>query len=210
MKINEVFKSVQGEGRFQGEPVVFVRTSGCTRKCSYCDTKYHTSSKEASPGRVAREIRSKAFGCKSVVFTGGEPLIYWSEIKQVINLLPGYSFHMETNGDLIDREKFNEMFYFLKYVGISPKEAKIAHRVYYARKQVYGRYKHTVDIKVVTDLKTLGKDMLKYASVVMPLTTYNRKQDQVIRQDVWNYCVTNNKFYSARLHVDIFGQTRGK
>ena len=49
MKINEIFESVQGEGRAQGKPVIFIRLSGCTRKCDFCDTTYHTKYTEMSP-----------------------------------------------------------------------------------------------------------------------------------------------------------------
>ena len=42
MRIAEIYKSVQGEGRLTGTPSVFVRTSGCNLRCHFCDTP-HTS-----------------------------------------------------------------------------------------------------------------------------------------------------------------------
>ena len=39
-KVNEIFYSIQGEGRHTGMPAVFLRLSGCSMNCSFCDTKY--------------------------------------------------------------------------------------------------------------------------------------------------------------------------
>ena len=64
------------------------------------------------------------------------------------------------------------------------------------------------DIKVVTDLKTTGMDMLKYATMLMPLTTGDIEKDAQIRKDVWGYCVENRIRYSPRLHVEIFGYNK--
>jgi hypothetical protein len=62
--------------------------------------------------------------------------------------------------------------------------------------------------KIVTDLKHVGTDKLVYATMVMPLTVYNDKVDRETRKKVWQYCIDNNLFYSARLHVDIWGKKR--
>ena len=40
MKVNEIFKSIEGEGLRTGLAAVFVRLHGCNLRCSYCDTMY--------------------------------------------------------------------------------------------------------------------------------------------------------------------------
>src|ERR1041385_7557750 len=40
LKIAELFYSLQGEGALVGVPSVFIRTSGCNLRCSWCDTPY--------------------------------------------------------------------------------------------------------------------------------------------------------------------------
>jgi 7-carboxy-7-deazaguanine synthase len=40
MRIAEIFRSLQGEGRLTGVESIFVRTAGCNLRCGYCDTPY--------------------------------------------------------------------------------------------------------------------------------------------------------------------------
>src|ERR1700722_10543374 len=76
MKIAEIFYSIQGEGMLAGIPSVFVRTSGCNLRCTWCDTPYTSW----QPEGVERDIESIAaeverYGASHVVVTGGEPMI---------------------------------------------------------------------------------------------------------------------------------------
>lgn len=40
MKINEMFPTLQGEGRWTGWPATFIRLQGCPVGCPWCDTKH--------------------------------------------------------------------------------------------------------------------------------------------------------------------------
>ncbi len=40
MRVAEIFRSIQGEGRLTGAESIFVRTSGCNLRCRWCDTPY--------------------------------------------------------------------------------------------------------------------------------------------------------------------------
>ena len=72
--IHEIYKSVQGESTFAGLPCVFVRTTGCGQRCSWCDTPHAFAEGEPmAPEAVLDRVR--AFGCPLVEFTGGEPLL---------------------------------------------------------------------------------------------------------------------------------------
>ena len=76
VQIAEVYSSLQGEGRLAGTPSVFVRTSGCNLRCSWCDTPF-TSWKPTGRNRsvddLVTEILNYSLG--HVVITGGEPLL---------------------------------------------------------------------------------------------------------------------------------------
>jgi 7-carboxy-7-deazaguanine synthase len=76
MKIAEIFHSIQGEGMLVGTPSVFVRTSGCNLRCTWCDTPY-TSWQPEGEERGIESIAEAVdrYGASHVVVTGGEPMI---------------------------------------------------------------------------------------------------------------------------------------
>lgn len=76
MLISEIFHSIQGEGVLAGVPSVFVRTSGCNLRCTWCDTPYASWDPEGvsmSVGEIVARVVSH--GSRHVVLTGGEPMI---------------------------------------------------------------------------------------------------------------------------------------
>jgi len=76
MKIAEIFHSVQGEGILIGTPSVFVRTSGCNLRCTWCDTPYTSWQPEGEERSIAEIVQQVArYGSSHVVITGGEPMI---------------------------------------------------------------------------------------------------------------------------------------
>ena len=76
MRIAEIFHSIQGEGLLAGVPSIFIRTSGCNLRCHWCDTPY-ASWKPEGPEMSVQEILKKtsAWNCNHIVLTGGEPMI---------------------------------------------------------------------------------------------------------------------------------------
>src|SRR5579875_4076192 len=76
MKISEIFYSIQGEGMLLGVPSVFVRTSGCNLRCTWCDTPYTSWNPEGEQFTVKQVVEKVAqFPASHVVVTGGEPMI---------------------------------------------------------------------------------------------------------------------------------------
>ncbi len=82
MRIAEIYRSLQGEGRLTGVPSVFVRTSGCNLRCGFCDTPYASWTPEGDHLSVkdvlaAVEKNSCERGPpRHVVITGGEPMLF--------------------------------------------------------------------------------------------------------------------------------------
>lgn len=98
IKINEIYFSIQGESSFVGLPCIFVRTTGCSLRCSYCDTTYAFYEGNS---KTLEEIyeKVKTYPCKMVLITGGEPLDQ-KETLTLIQLLcdEGYTVCLETAG----------------------------------------------------------------------------------------------------------------
>jgi 7-carboxy-7-deazaguanine synthase len=100
LKINEVFFSLQGEGRHSGLPCVFIRTTGCPLRCTYCDTAY--AFHEGSTRTVEDLIDTIAgFPSDLVQITGGEPLAQPRIMTLIHSLLErGKTVLLETSGAL--------------------------------------------------------------------------------------------------------------
>jgi 7-carboxy-7-deazaguanine synthase len=98
IKINEIFYSIQGETTYAGLPTVFVRTTGCNLRCTYCDTTYsYFEGQFLESSEILEKIKS--FKTKYVCITGGEPLLQ-KEILPIMKHLcdEGYHVSLETSG----------------------------------------------------------------------------------------------------------------
>jgi len=110
MKVTEIFSSIQGEGRFVGEPTVFVRLAGCNMMCTFCDTKYAwEGGEDKSIEDVVKEVEEH--GIPSVCITGGEPMLQKEEVSALVGVLKsrGYKLVLETNGSIYDEEVFSSV-----------------------------------------------------------------------------------------------------
>lgn len=94
-RVNDIFYSLQGEGRNTGRAAIFIRFAGCNLKCPFCDTDF-AQYEEISDEDILNRIKS--YPSRFVVLTGGEPSLQVD--RQLVDLLHkhGYELAMETNG----------------------------------------------------------------------------------------------------------------
>jgi len=108
MVITEIFKSIQGEGTRAGLPCIFVRLTGCSLRCTWCDTAYaFHGGQKMSVDEVTECVESlnrladaSAAGVSLIELTGGEPLLQ-EEIYPLVErlLAAGYTVMIETSGE---------------------------------------------------------------------------------------------------------------
>ena len=98
LRLTEMFYSIQGESTYAGLPCIFIRTSGCDLRCTWCDTAYaFHGGDNRSIESILRHIRQ--WPCKLVEITGGEPLLQKNVPVLAEELLAqGYTVLVETGG----------------------------------------------------------------------------------------------------------------
>lgn len=140
-RVNEVFHSIQGEGKRAGSPSIFVRFSGCNMACRIesgekspggfdCDTEF-ASGQDLTLVCLLRAVR-EAGSCPWVVLTGGEPGLQID--LRLIEALhgSGYLIAVETNGSF-------SLPSGIDWITVSPKVAEHAVRQLEATEVKYVR-----------------------------------------------------------------------
>ena len=108
-KVNNIFYSLQGEGRNTGRAAVFVRFAGCNLRCPFCDTDFEEFTMmtdemilaeiQRLTSSIQTPLTSEGVGDKLlVVLTGGEPTLQVDEAFVDLLHQHGYEVAMESNG----------------------------------------------------------------------------------------------------------------
>jgi 7-carboxy-7-deazaguanine synthase len=217
LKIAEIFYSIQGEGTLLGVPSVFIRASGCNLRCRWCDTPYtswNPEGREMSLDEIVAEARG--YNCTHAVVTGGEPMLF----DEVIDLTHGLDMHVtiETAGTVFKHVKCDLM-------SISPKLANSTPEGRWSTQHERLRYQPDVLRQLISaydyQLKFVVTKADDLAEIKLILETINADRSKVLlmpegtTQDAtrapWlaEICKSEGFRYTPRLHIDLWGNTRG-
>jgi 7-carboxy-7-deazaguanine synthase len=226
MKISEIFYSIQGEGMLAGVPSVFVRTSGCNLRCTWCDTPYASWKPEGLDvgyGPILANVRRHWSGY--VVVTGGEPMID-PDIVELTQKLRTIEHHItvETAGTVFKPVECDLMSISPKLANSTPHDreggrwAEQHDRLRYqpdVLKELIGRYPYQLKFVVETiddigEIRQIVEEIGADAQRVMLMPEGTRPE---ILQDRARWLVEvckNFRFrYCPRLHIAIWGDLRG-
>lgn len=221
INLNEIFYSIQGEGRSMGKPILFIRLSGCNLRCDFCDTKYHTDIKYTE---ITPELDQLLTKHKDWCITGGEPLLQQEKIIELMEKYNPNYIEIETNGtvkpfnELLDKviqwnispknlehNKVKDIDYkFLEYLEYIDEPIQIAVQLNYIIKFVYANKN---DEKFIEDI--LNDYYLNENNIyIMPEGATKKEQEKNMPQ-VINYCLKNNFIFTPRLHVLVWNNKKG-
>ena len=173
-KISEIFRSIQGEGKYAGAAQVFVRFSGCNMHCVWCDTPTSISEgkracKELSLEDALRQVNALYDHVHGVSITGGEPLLQKDFLKSFCHALrrEGKKIYLDTNGTLP-----RALAEIIKDIDIIAMDIKLPSST--QQKAFWGEHKEflkvarrkEVFVKAVISLNTKAKEVLKAAKLV--------------------------------------------
>ena len=225
MLIAEIFESIQGEGPFAGTPSLFVRTSGCNLRCSFCDTPY-TSWKPEGKEHDWEEIATlvAAGDTPHVVLTGGEPMLI-PDIEPLSNACGalGRVVTVETAGTVYRDMHCDLMCISPKMSNSTPDDAvwKTRHEETRHNPDVIARLVEQYDshFKFVIDRPEDVNEVVEYLANIssvsadhvwfMPQAT---TAEELAAKTEWvEELASEHGFrFSSRLHIEEFGNVRGK
>ncbi|REJ80251.1 MAG: 7-carboxy-7-deazaguanine synthase QueE [Planctomycetota bacterium] len=224
MLIAEVFHSIQGEGRFAGVPSVFVRTSGCNLRCRWCDTPY-TSWEPEGEERSVDSLLSKVrgFDCEHVVVTGGEPLLIPDVVPLTRQLAAdGHFVTIETAGTADQPVSAALMSISPKLANSTPvgtnwedRHDQRRHRPEVIRRLIHKydyQFKFVIDAPGdVTEVEEYLSEFPEADSRRVYLMPQAIEPGPLQEKAAWlkDAAASHGWKLSPRLHVELFGNTRG-
>lgn len=232
---------IQGEGPLMGKKFILLRFKGCNLSCEGCD---EPDSLHITPNDASYELNDivekiefhyRHYKIKNLMITGGEPLLYQTQIVELIMLCRKINIHfdninIETNGTIVDLYPFfkqdNILFSISPKIGALKSKVEISEKLflqnidslYYEKR---GKYNFIIklvidpgDLSLLDKIESIDVDyatlnQLKHEGKVylMPLGK-NRKEQIERSQKLIDICINRNYEFSPRLHILIYDEKK--
>ncbi len=230
----EIFASLQGEGRSAGKPCAFVRLSRCNLACVWCDTAYtwrfegdnRPHRDDGAFERTANQItlreedvaaRIAALGQPRLVITGGEPLLQGAALARMVALLPDVQIEIETNGTVAPAPALDALVH---QYNVSPKLAHSGNPAELAlipeRLADWAANPRAMFKFVIAQSSDVDEVLALIATHTIPrnrvwLMPEGRDSAALRARSIWlaDICSKHELNFSDRLHIHLYGDTRG-
>ena len=230
----EIFASLQGEGPSQGRPCAFVRLSRCNLACVWCDTAYTwrfegdnrphraqlTYERKANQVTLDEEEAARriaALGQPRLVVTGGEPLLQASAVARMLAFLPDMRVEIETNGTVAPPPALDAL---VAQYNVSPKLAHSGNpadlalpperlRAWAAEPRAAFKFvvARPADIEEVLELA----ERFAIPRERVWLMAEGTDAATLEAREAWlaPLCLEHGLTLSKRMHIQLYGDTRG-
>lgn len=230
----EIFASLQGEGASLGRPSTFIRLSRCNLSCHWCDTPYtwrfegdnrphkdglafdrrvnqFTMSEEDAAGIIA------ALSPDRLVITGGEPLLQGAALARMVALLPGMHVEIETNGSVAPHATLDGLVH---QYNVSPKLSHSGNPADLAlvpeRLTSWAADPRAFFKFVVANADDVNEVLALQKCYSIPgdrifLMAEGRTPTELHARNRWlsQVCLQHSLRFTDRLHIHLYGDTRG-
>ncbi len=230
----EIFASLQGEGLSLGRPSTFVRLSRCNLACQWCDTAYTwrfegdnrphrdalTFDRTQNQVALSEEdvaARITALSPDRLVVTGGEPLLQGAALARLLALLPGMHVEIETNGTVAPHPALDGLVH---QYNVSPKLAHSGNPADLAlvpeRLQAWATDPRAVFKFVIAQAADMAQVLGLQRDYAIPadrvfLMAEGRTPAELAARNRWlaQLCLDHGLRFTDRLHIHLYGDTRG-
>ncbi len=226
MVINELFYSIQGEGRLAGVPSIFIRIAGCPLRCHWCDTLYAQSAsagQKYSPDWLLEQVRS--YPATHIVVTGGEPMVQ-PKLPLLLKSIQKQGIHLtvETAGiAFVSNLPCNLMSISPKLSNSTPTNPSQAavHDQFRFNSAVLQQLikEYPFQLKFVVDHRTDLDEIVRCVEklgVISPANIFLMPQaktrQEYIEKSLWltDYCLQTGFSFGPRLQVMLWSGQRSK
>lgn len=230
----EIFASLQGEGPSAGKPCAFIRLSRCNLACVWCDTAYtwrftgdnRPHRDGVAYDRAANQLtlpeadaaqRIAALGKPRLVITGGEPLLQAPALARMLALLPRITVEIETNGTIAPPPALDALVH---QYNVSPKLAHsgnpaalalVPERLAHWAAEPRAFFKFVIaEPSDALEVRGLAREFAIPAERIY-LMAEGTDAATLARRERWlsQLCLEHNLTLSKRLHIELYGDTRG-
>lgn len=228
MKISEIFYSIQGEGKRAGLPSAFVRASGCNLRCTWCDTPYASWNPEGEDFSIDQIIfEVEKYKSREVVLTGGEPMVM-PQIAELCRRLKesGHFITIETAATVFEPVNLDLASLSPKLSNSTPTTREggrfaVAHETHRLNLPVVQKFiDHAPDFQLKFVVSN-EQDLREIDQILSLLTGWEPRDVMLMPEGIdvqtlgsradWiiEICKSRGFRFCPRLHIALFGNTRG-